>query len=600
MKRIWLMAAAAATAPTALHADEGTAAAATAASSVPARVIARAADRLPALLTPAERERYSAAYRAIDEQRWAEAQALLDGAPGGLLTLAAKAELYTAAGSPRVELPQLMEVLSGAPQLPQAQQLARLAASRGGTAMPALPGEHRLTWLGSAPIRARATPQRLDAAGTALMTAINPLIVDNRPADAEALVTAATGTVTPEAMTEARQRVAWSYYITGDDLNARRVASGAVSGIGRGEWAVQADWVLGLAAWRQNDWTAAANAFTAVSRAGEDAEMRAAGHYWAARADMAGGRPQQVEPRLRVAAQSPETFYGLIAAQALGMTQLAVDRALEFGQADRARLESCINSRIAIALVEIGQDRRAGAVLQHQARIGASAEHASLLRLARQLDLAETQLWLAHNGPQGARPALAARYPAPAWTPEGGWRVDRSLVYAHALQESRFRTDVTSPAGAQGLLQVRPGTAGDIARARGRTIAPAQLFVPATNMEYGQSYIERLRDMRATGGLLPKVIAAYNAGPAPVETWNTRNFDRGDPLLYIESLPYWETRGYVPIVLRNYWMYQRQAGEASGSLKAIAEGAWPRFPGSPGAQSVRLNQGGPARMASAD
>ncbi|MDN8991504.1 transglycosylase SLT domain-containing protein, partial [Staphylococcus aureus] len=77
--------------------------------------------------------------------------------------------------------------------------------------------------------------------------------------------------------------------------------------------------------------------------------------------------------------------------------------------------------------------------------------------------------------------------------------------------------------------------------------------------EYGQRYLEALRDMRATGGLLPKVMAAYNAGPLPVERWNAQVKDKGDPLLFMESLPYYETRAYVNIVMRNYWMYQIQA-----------------------------------------
>src|SRR5204863_2701784 len=68
---------------------------------------------------------------------------------------------------------------------------------------------------------------------------------------------------------------------------------------------------------------------------------------------------------------------------------------------------------------------------------------------------------------------------------------------------------------------------------------------PSVNMEIGQSYLEQLRDQPFTGGLLPKVIASYNAGPTPVANWNTMIKDGGDPLLYIESIPYWETRGYV-------------------------------------------------------
>jgi len=162
--------------------------------------------------------------------------------------------------------------------------------------------------------------------------------------------------------------------------------------------------------------------------------------------------------------------------------------------------------------------------------------------------------------------------------PQGGWRVDRSLVFAHALQESNFRINATSRAGARGLMQVMPATAQVIARRKGSPFV-GSLSAPAVNMEYGQSYIEQLRDMSATGGLLPKVIAAYNCGPAPLDRWNARGEDLNkDPLLYIESISYWETRGYVTTVLRNYWMYQQQAGQRTISRDALVQGLWPKFP----------------------
>jgi soluble lytic murein transglycosylase-like protein len=173
--------------------------------------------------------------------------------------------------------------------------------------------------------------------------------------------------------------------------------------------------------------------------------------------------------------------------------------------------------------------------------------------------------------------------------PEGGWRVDKALVYAHALQESNFRPSVVSPAGARGLMQVMPGTAAMMARAKGRDNV-GSLNDPATNMEYGQSFIERLRDMQVTGGMLPKVIAAYNAGPLPIGTWNERSRDNTDPLLYIESIPYWETRAYVTIIMRNYWMYQMQSGDQTTSLAALSQGMWPRFPGLPGPTAVRMDR----------
>ena len=99
--------------------------------------------------------------------------------------------------------------------------------------------------------------------------------------------------------------------------------------------------------------------------------------------------------------------------------------------------------------------------------------------------------------------------------------------------------------------------------------------------------MEYLRDYSGTGGLLLKVIASYNAGPAPVTAWNTR-YDQSDPLLYVESLPYWETRGYIPIILRNYWIYEDRGADRSASRRALAAGLWPRFPGLAGPTAVRL------------
>ena len=109
-------------------------------------------------------------------------------------------------------------------------------------------------------------------------------------------------------------------------------------------------------------------------------------------------------------------------------------------------------------------------------------------------------------------------------------------------------------------------------------------------MEFGQRYLEALRDMSATGGLLPKVMAAYNAGPLPVERWNSEVKHQGDPLLFMESLPYYETRAYVNIVMRNYWMYQIQGKGSADCLTGMAQGLWPTFPTSKGMKLVRLSK----------
>lgn len=544
---------------------------------------------IPEQLKSAERDQYRAVFASIRAGNWSDAAQRLDAMPEGMLTPFARAELYTAKGSPKASAGALLAVLTQAPELPQASDLARLARSRGAESTPDLPEIHDLVRMAGASRRLAASSNRSDAVAMELRPQIISLIKSDQPAEAEALLISRQTELTGEALTEWQQRIAWSYYLTGDDASARRLAAQAQQG--EGEWKVQADWVAGLAAWRQRDYQTAGTAFDAVTAHARDYEMRAAGLFWSARVDMAIGRPNWVQTKLRTAARLPETFYGLLAGSTLGMAIPADAAANAVGGAVAAEwqgLSRYPNIRVAAALSEIGEDAYADEVLRHQARIGAGSEHNALLHLASRLDLPSTQIWLAQHGPVGAAMPASARYPIPAWTPQGGWRVDPSLVYAHALQESQFRADAVSPAGAVGLMQIMPTTAQLIARRKGEVIDRSQLNRPAVAFEYGQSYLEMLRDMPGTQGLLPKIIAAYNAGPASVMAWNYKLRDGGDPLVFIESIPFAETRAYVAIVLRNYWMYGRQQGKAPASLKAIAQGMWPRFPGLPGKTAIRL------------
>jgi len=549
-------------------------------------------------LTPSERANYAEVFAAIRGGRWFDAHARLDSMPPGPLHNIARAEIYLAKGSPRVEVEQILPLLAAAPDMPQATKLARLAETRGAYQLPPIPQPQNLSWAGSQPRRERARTVKGDSVAASLEPQIQPLIKENQPAAAEALLIANEHALSPDARTEFQQRIAWSHYLIGNDASAHQLALKAARG-GSGEWALHAEWVAGLAAWRMGDCNAASQSFSTVAARTGDPELVAAGNYWAARADMKCGRPQSVQPRLQNAARVKETFYGLLAASALGIKSQGFSGLHDYRDAEWRPIAHKPNVRAALALAEIGEQGLADELIRHQARIGGAADHDKLLHLAADLNLAGTQFWLAHNAPRGTSVNPAARYPKPDWQPSRGWRVDPSLVFAHTLQESNFRTAVVSPAGATGLMQVRPGTAGDIARKRGEYFSPEQLTQPSSNMEYGQSYLEYLRDHSGTGGLLPKVIAAYNAGPNPISEWNYRNMDRGDPLLYIESIPYWETRGYVPIVLRNYWIYEEKSKKPSHSRDALAQGMWPRFPAMAGPTAVRMEQRLPQASVSA-
>lgn len=528
---------------------------------------------VPLVQTPKD---WRGVFDAIDAGNWAAARAGIASLPASIVTPVAKAELYTAKGSPTVDLASLQTLLAEAPELPQAQQLATMAWNRGATTMPWYMPEKPAVSLGSAPGRYKAKPVQGEPAADQLRALLDPLVKADDAAGAEAQLLTFAPQLSVEARAEAATRVAFVYYVLGLDMDARRVADtwrvGAV-----GDWSSQAAWVSGLASWRLNDCNAAATSFQQVAALAAQRELRAGGYYWAARAQQACRRPAAVTPLLKAAAsadESPESFYGLLARETLGMsTQLPPDRFAGFDPP----VDQYPNVKRAMELVRIGEPALAEELLRHQAKIGEPSEHHAIIQFTKRLDLPAAQLYLANNGQYGARSDAADRYPNPKWNPLNGWRVDPALAYGHIVQESSFRRTAVSSAGAVGLMQVLPITAQLVSRTRGVPYSSGALTNPTYNLEYGQSFIEMMRGNPGTGGQLPRVIASYNAGPLPVGRWATIN-DRGDPLLWIESIPYWETRYYVPAVLRNMWVYQGLNREPTPTLKAMVEHRWPAFP----------------------
>ncbi len=550
------------------------------------------ADRtpVPALLTKDERGYYRELFAAIERNDWTRVQAMFAAKPDGPLHQLARAEYFLASGSPKIEADALAGWLAAGTELPQAEKVANLAAKRGVTAAPALPAANYLV---SQPSRAKRIRPREANDGTmpgAVASAINAKIKADDPAGAKALLDGIDTQLSYEARAEWRAKVAWSYYIENDDAAAYLLAQTAQDGAG--PWVAEGWWTAGLAAWRLDDCAGAADAFARTAGSSENSELTAAGFYWQARALVRCRQPEKASAPLRTAARMDETLYGMLAAEQLGLGLPKTHEAPDFSQGDWQSLREVRNVRSAVMLSEVGEDGLADEVLRHQARIGETAQYQPLARLARGLGLPATQLWMAYNAPYGGKPEPASRFPTPKWTPATGWQVDPALVYAHALQESVFRTGATSPAGAKGLMQIMPAAARDHAATLGVAGSPSDLAHPEVNLAFGQRHLQMLANSPGTQGLLPKVMAAYNAGLTPIGRWQYEIRDKGDPLLWIESVPYWETRGYVNIVMRNYWMYERQAGGPSESRLALVQGMWPTFPGLGAAQALRMSANG--------
>lgn len=549
---------------------------------------------VPKLLTEDERAWYKDIFGAIKRQDWARVQSMFAERPDGPLHGSARAEYYLAQGSPRIDLATLTDWLNANPTLPEAEQIAALAIKRGGTALPTLPLPQALYTQPNAPRRARPRSIADGTMPATIAQGINDKIKLDDPLGARLLLDGVDATLSAEARAEWRQKVAWAYYINNQDADAFALASsiGDNSAPMSGAWVAEGSWVAGLAAWRLGDCLNAGEAFSRTAKGSTNSELTAAAYYWQARAQVRCRQPEMASTPLRAAARLDETLYGMIAAEQLGLRLPTGHSTPDFTAADWQSLRENPNIRAAVALAEIGEDGLADDVLRHQARIGSADQYQPLSRLARDLGLPATQLWMAYNAPGGAAPAPASRFPTPKWTPATGWQVDPALVLAHTLQESAFRATALSSAGARGLMQIMPAAARDHAAALGVSGSVGDLTRPDVNLAFGQQHLQALKNSAATQGLLPKVMAAYNAGPLPVARWNTQIHDGGDPMLWMESVPYWETRGYVATVLRNYWMYERQAGGTSESRTALAQGLWPTFPGLDGARGVKMAANG--------
>ena len=157
--------------------------------------------------------------------------------------------------------------------------------------------------------------------------------------------------------------------------------------------------------------------------------------------------------------------------------------------------------------------------------------------------------------------------------PDGLAAVDQAAVYAITRQESRFQVDAVSSAGARGLMQLMPGTAQEVAAKVGVDYSKSRLTTDAAyNALLGSTYLAT--QLETYDGSLLLAAAAYNAGPGNANKW-IRAFgdprsDKVDPVIWVELIPFQETRKYVQRVLGNYLVYRARLGDTSLTMRSAA------------------------------
>ncbi len=351
------------------------------------------------------------------------------------------------------------------------------------------------------------------------------------------------------------------------------------------------NWLAGLAAWHMDDRHAAARHFGEMAQAPNvAAPYHAAAAFWAYRAHTALGQADTAQHYLRIAASVPQSFYGLMAQTMMGKKpwRPRTHHSTAKAKGKHALLRHPIVQRM-VLLHTIGEEEAAEQLIRHQFFSFSKKERGQLTTLAESLGMASVVMPMARY--TRAHSPESAHYPVPEWRNRLPYRANAALIMAIVKQESAFNPRAGSHKGAQGLMQILPSTANYIRRTTdaleiktaglshtGLEALPERydLKDPTYNLAIGQAYIRYLSKKPYIQGNLVHLLISYNAGVAPLLRWQKVHGTQ-DALLFIESIPYAETRLYVKNVLRNYWIYQGVLGEStpSASLNRTASGRWP-------------------------
>jgi soluble lytic murein transglycosylase len=319
-------------------------------------------------------------------------------------------------------------------------------------------------------------------------------------------------------------------------------------------------WLGGTRAlWDLGDGNGAAPLFYRYGAAAKTPQTRSKGFFWAGHAAARAGNATEAARYYEMAAQYPEYFYGLLALERLGrpVPALAAAAPLAATPEQRAALFANPLAQAVQVMASSGHSwqtkRKFYTKLADQAQT--AADLALIGQFAQELYLPELAVVVGRVAPEkGFTGFTPVGFPTLQTPPEADW----TMVHAIARQESEFDDYRISHAGAQGLMQLMPGTAREQAGKIGVAYLSANLMQDSQyNIRLGNSYFQRMYN---SYGSYPLAVAAYNAGPGNVNKWLRAN---GDPrtgaiswIDWIERIPIFETKNYVARVLENAAVYE--------------------------------------------
>lgn len=380
-----------------------------------------------------------------------------------------------------------------------------------------------------------------------------------------------------------KRRCAGAAMRVGDGPRAYRIS--ANHGLTAGEGFAQAEFFSGWLALRKlRDPERAMRHFETLDRGVGTPVSKARALYWRGEAARAKGDGGAANGFYQEAAKLPTAFFGQLAATKVASpAMMSLGGAVAITPSERAAFEERPQVRAMHLLAAIGDTKTFqlfAFALDDQ--LTTPADHELLAQFARARLSPEVAIRSAKAGlrrgviaPDGAYPLMDI--PQAAARDIG---LEPAMVLAIMRQESEFNQAAISPAGARGLMQLMPATARIVAQQTGRQYNLRWLIDdPDYNITLGGRYLQGLIDQWNGSYIL--AIASYNAGPGRAREWiNLYGDPRSpgvDPIDWLESIPFEETRNYVQRVLENVQIYRyRLAGQPVPLMidRDLRRGSW--------------------------
>ena len=375
-----------------------------------------------------------------------------------------------------------------------------------------------------------------------------------------------------------KELIAKGYFLADKNKLAIQYASEAL--VNSAQYVPYAAWTAGLSSWRLERYEDSANYFSLFSISlKDDAWHQTSGSFWTARSYAKLGRYDDINFWLKRASNNPNSFYGMLALEILG-----VEKKIEWFQQknlnkNNSKLLNLPAGKRLQSLIQVGFADELEKEIVHLNSILNKEIAQESISIAENFDLAYTQLKIVNKLVQlGTDVPIHLYYPTSVWKPRDGFKLEKELLHAFMHQESMFNTKAKSKDGALGLMQVLPSTAKFISKSKDVKRKNSNILKnPEINLEVGQEYLRYLLDLEVVSRNLIFLAAAYNGGPGNLQKWKKETNYLDDSLFFMESIPSRETRWFIEKILTKYWIYQNKNKIEMRSLKMLANGLDPLY-----------------------